>query len=103
MKQREFKPPYALPQHVPPHPLPQHIVAPTHETSALKGSEGRAAIPQAMLTVDEFCEAHRICRATVYNLWRDDIGPDRVKVGRRTLITVEAAARWRAQLESKGE
>ena len=51
-------------------------------------------------TVAEFCKAHSFCRATLYHLWADGIGPDRLKVGRRIFISVEAAARWRADREA---
>ena len=35
--------------------------------------------------VDEFCRLHRISRGTLYNLWKNDRGPARMKVGGRTL------------------
>lgn len=47
-----------------------------------------------------FCRAHDISRALLYRLWAEGKGPDRIKVGNRTLITREAAARWRSQLEA---
>ena len=50
-------------------------------------------------TVDEFCQGHRICRATFYNLVKTNRGPRLMKVGSRTLISVEAAADWRRQME----
>jgi hypothetical protein len=52
-------------------------------------------------TVNEFCERHRICRAHLYGLWREGKGPARMKAGCRTLISVEAAARWRQQVEDE--
>jgi hypothetical protein len=47
-----------------------------------------------LFDVPEFCEAHRICRATLYGLWREGLGPARVKIGRRTLIPRTAANEW---------
>lgn len=54
---------------------------------------------QTAYTVDEFCKAHRIGRATFYTLLKDGQGPRVMKVGTRTLISVEAAADWRVQME----
>lgn len=54
-------------------------------------------------SVDEFCESHGICRATAYNLWRQGIGPRFMLVGKRRLITAEAAADWRREREAMVE
>jgi len=51
-------------------------------------------------TVDEFCLAHSISRASFYNRLRDGTGPRIMKVGGRTLISQEAAAAWRRQMET---
>ena len=51
-------------------------------------------------TVDEFCVAHRICRATFYNLLKDGQGPTVMKVRGRTLISDEAATAWRRRMEA---
>jgi hypothetical protein len=53
-------------------------------------------------SVDEFCSAHRISRATYYNLQREGRAPASMKVGRRTLIAVESAEAWRRQMEQAG-
>jgi hypothetical protein len=53
-------------------------------------------------TVVEFCSAHRISRAKLYELWRAGRGPKTMNVGCRKLISVEAAAEWRRQMESGG-
>ena len=50
-------------------------------------------------SVPAFCEAHGISRGYLYELWARGDGPRRMKVGRRTLISREAAARWRRQME----
>lgn len=52
-------------------------------------------------TVDEFCQAHRICRASFYNLLKSGRGPKTMKVGGRTLVTIEAATEWRAKMEAE--
>lgn len=60
-----------------------------------------AATSADAFTVDELCERHRICRSLLYALWRKGKGPARMKVGRRTMISVEAAVRWRQQVEAE--
>lgn len=55
----------------------------------------------AAFTIAEFCEAHRISKEHLHRLWRNGEGPRRMQVGRRVLITAEAAADWRKQLESE--
>ncbi len=52
-------------------------------------------------SVDEFCEDHGFCRATLYNLWKSGDGPRFMHVGRRRLITDDAAADWRREMEAK--
>ncbi len=51
------------------------------------------------LTVDEFSQAHGISRGTFYNLLKEGKGPAVMKCGARTLISIEAAADWRRQME----
>lgn len=50
-------------------------------------------------SIDEFCEAHRISRAMYYSLEKDGNGPRLMQVGRRVLISAEAAAEWRQRME----
>jgi len=52
-------------------------------------------------TVEEFCQGHRISRGTFYNLLKDGRGPRVMKVGARTLVSVEAAADWRRKMENE--
>lgn len=54
-------------------------------------------------TIEEFAQAHRICRATVYNLLKSGDGPRTMKVGSRTLISKESAAEWRRRMEARSE
>lgn len=73
---------------------------------------GRAEVPpraeqapspaRAAMTIPEFCEASGgISRAHFHKLVNDGNGPRLMKVGRRTLITAEAAAEWRRQMEGR--
>lgn len=52
-------------------------------------------------TVETFCEAHHISRSYLYRLWSEGQGPKRTKLGRRTLISREAAAEWRRRMEAE--
>jgi len=52
-----------------------------------------------LYTVSGFCAAHHIARSFLYRLLREGRGPRVMKLGRRTFITREAAADWRAQME----
>lgn len=49
----------------------------------------------------QFCDQHGIARTTFYALLKEGRGPRTFKVGRRTLISVEAATAWRARMESE--
>ena len=55
--------------------------------------------PQGARSVSQFCEDHNISRAHFYNLFREGQAPKTFKVGRRRLISDEAAAEWRKQQE----
>lgn len=50
--------------------------------------------------VREFCEAYRISRSALYDEWRRGTGPRTIKVGKRTLVSVEAADEWRRAKEA---
>ena len=52
-----------------------------------------------MYSVSEFCRAHGISRGTFYKLLADGRGPKVAKIGRRTLISTEAAEEWRRRME----
>ena len=53
------------------------------------------------LTIPEFCDRMGTSRSGLYRMWDRGEGPDRIKVGKRTLITVEAVRRWVSQLEKQ--
>ena len=50
-------------------------------------------------SIKQFCKAHAISRAKFYLLLNEGKAPRIMKVGRRTLISVEAASEWRKQME----
>ena len=58
-------------------------------------------VQRAAYSVDEFCSAFGISRAYFYQVIKDGSGPATMKLGRRTLISVEAADAWRRDVESR--
>ena len=50
-------------------------------------------------SIRQFCQAHSISVDTYFRLQRANGGPATMKVGGRTLISVEAAAAWRRERE----
>lgn len=50
-------------------------------------------------TVAQFCADHNIGRTHFYRLVKDGKGPRLMKLGRRVLISAEAAADWRLAME----
>ena len=51
-------------------------------------------------SIDEFCAAHGISRAMFYKIQKQGRGPRIMAVGTRQLISDEAAAEWRRQMEA---
>ena len=54
---------------------------------------------RAAYTVNEFCDAHRISRSKLYQLWAAGVGPRFIKIGTKKIITLEAATVWRREGE----
>jgi predicted DNA-binding transcriptional regulator AlpA len=54
---------------------------------------------RAVTDVNGFCREHGISRAHFYNLIKRGHGPTVLRAGRRTLISLEAAAEWRRRME----
>jgi predicted DNA-binding transcriptional regulator AlpA len=53
--------------------------------------------PKLALTIPEFCQAHGISEAFYYELQKRGKGPLTMAVGRRRLISLEDAKRWREE------
>jgi hypothetical protein len=60
-----------------------------------------AAADPPVYTIKEFCRAHRLGHSLYYQLKAEGRGPAEIKLGRKTLISREAAARWRAAREAE--
>ena len=52
-----------------------------------------------VMSVEEFCERHGITKPTYYKMRAIGREPRTIQIGRRRLITVEAAADWRREAE----
>ena len=59
------------------------------------------ATPRLALSIAEFCEAHGISEGFFYKLKKQGEGPREMKVGARTLISLESAAEWRRAREAQ--
>lgn len=58
---------------------------------------------RAASTVPQFCDEHNISRTHFYQLLKDGKGPRLMRVGRRILVSAEAAAAWRQRMEEATE
>lgn len=58
--------------------------------------------PQVVFDVRTFCAVHKISRSFFYKLLAEGRGPRLLKLGKRTLVSAEAAAEWRARMEKAG-
>lgn len=54
-------------------------------------------------TVDGFCSAHELTRGMFYKLKAQGKAPETIKLGRKTLITEEAASQWLRSLSGNAE
>jgi len=65
------------------------------------GAKTAASAPPQLLaySIKQFCELHGLSLDFFFRLRRRGLGPRVMKVGARTLISVEAAADWRAERE----
>lgn len=54
-------------------------------------------------SISDFCSDHSISRTTLYELWKDGTGPRKMQVGKRILISAEAAADWRRAREQAAQ
>ena len=59
----------------------------------------RVTIQKQSFSISEFCKLNDISRSLFYLLRVKGKAPRVMKVGRRTLISVEAAAEWRKDME----
>ena len=49
--------------------------------------------------IRDFCDYHKISKSHFYNLIKQNLAPKMMSVGKRKLISEEAAAEWRRAME----
>jgi hypothetical protein len=54
-------------------------------------------------TIPEFCRRHRFSVSHYFDVKREGGGPREMRIGKRVLISREAAADWRRSLEGMPE
>jgi hypothetical protein len=57
----------------------------------------------AVYSIAEFCRSHGVSRAFFYTLMKRGEGPTVMKVGKRTLVSEEAARDWRRRMETAAD
>src|SRR5262249_48711920 len=67
--------------------------------TAFEDGDDALSIPPGAFSIRQFCKAHAISEDMFYKMKREKWGPTTMKVGSRTLISVEAAAAWRRRQE----
>jgi hypothetical protein len=65
-----------------------------------RNRRGDEAIQRACYSVRDFCIAHCISEDMFFKMQRQGRAPKTMKVGARTLISMESAAEWRRQCEA---
>ena len=81
------------------HPsIPDLGAAPSRSPSG-QGGPARTTIQKQSFSIGEFCRLNDISRSFFYMLRIKGKAPRVMKVGRRTLISAEAAAEWRKNME----
>jgi hypothetical protein len=53
---------------------------------------------EPFMSIDDFCRAHGICKRTFHYLQARGVGPETLQIGRRRLISEEAAREWRSRI-----
>jgi predicted DNA-binding transcriptional regulator AlpA len=56
-------------------------------------------MPTAAYSIAEFCRAHRVSRAFFYVLLKRGDAPKIMRIGKRRLVSDEAARDWRQRME----
>jgi hypothetical protein len=65
----------------------------------ITGRKAHSTVALAAYSIQQFCEAHGISLDFYFKLQRQGLGPRTMKVGARTLISIEATAAWRRDRE----
>ena len=60
-----------------------------------------AETPNLAFSIRRFCKAHNISVSYYYVLKERGLGPREIRLGRHPIITTEAAADWRREMEER--
>ena len=71
--------------------------------SEVMGRKTRSAAALSAYSIEQFCQAHGISIDLYFKMRRQGLGPATMKVGGRTLISIEAAAAWRRDREAASQ
>ena len=63
---------------------------------------GRCPPRRLALTIQEFCDSFRFTESFYYKLKKQGLGPREMKIGTRTLISVDSAVEWGREHEIAG-
>jgi hypothetical protein len=66
----------------------------------ITGRKTRSTVALSAYSIEQFCRSHGISIDLYFKIKRQGLGPKTMKVGSRTLISVEAAAAWRREREA---
>ncbi len=70
------------------------------ERTGRKVLVGPASMPLGAFSIAGFCLAHSLSEAMFFKMRAQGLGPDEMAVGRRRMISIESAARWRVEREA---
>lgn len=58
-------------------------------------------MPPKAYTIQQFISAYQISRTSLYRLWKQNLGPSTLRVGRKVLISVDGAEAWAKHMENR--
>jgi hypothetical protein len=70
-------------------------------TEKARAKKPKRSVPALAMSVDEFCESYSIKVNLFYDLLKAGKGPRCMMLGRRRVITHEAALAWQRQREAE--
>lgn len=71
------------------------------ERRLMRANMTTETVERRAYSVAEFCASYNVSKSTFYKMARNGTGPRLMRVGERTLVSVEAADEWRRRLESE--
>jgi hypothetical protein len=75
---------------------------PDSSAEAVDGAPVVAPAPRLAMTIEEFCESFCISEGFYYKLKKQGLGPREMRIGTRTIISIESATAWGREHEFDG-